>query len=364
MQLGGLYDEHVLLLFENIFGELRLSQLCAIVDLLLGDGDRVIDLKTIEINVLVHVMTVIYFVENLPSYIPMYFLFLVFVLLVRHGGDVLLLVIVIDACVPIPLRVPVFDVKVLIVLGPDAFELIAYGEVVILHHHLRVSHGYFPSERILAKSLAHSFADLRVLNLLLLLVALPDELLSPEGLRLGRRPLERRRLFLHEDLGFRLLVSLLVLHHFKFVFLKSSRWDLSVVVERLLLERLFLLGLKHPGVPELLLGLRVLRLVRGLFSDGIQAEMLLEIKIGVDGFLFEIAARPSGVGDFGVARHCRLGIRLHRWIQLIAHVSSVSVHLLHVLILDSRSVEKIADASALWSVRSKLVSKPEIRVRS
>lgn len=107
--LGGLYDQHGILLFHAVSRELWLSHLCAIVDLLLCNSNCIIDLKTIEINVLICVMTLIYFIENLPSYVPVYLLLLVFVLLICHDGNVLLLVVIV-ACVLISLRVSVFDI--------------------------------------------------------------------------------------------------------------------------------------------------------------------------------------------------------------------------------------------------------------
>ena len=179
MLLGGLYDKHKI--YPFVIRELWLSQLCAIVDLLLYNSNGVIDLKTIEIDVPICVMTLIYFIENLPSYVPMYLLFLVFVLLICHVWNVLLLVVLINSTVLISLRVSVFDIKVLIVLTTDAIKLVVDGEIVILNQHLLISHGHFPaSKRVVTVSLVHGFVDLHLLNLLLLLVALADELLGPE----------------------------------------------------------------------------------------------------------------------------------------------------------------------------------------
>lgn len=179
MLFGRLYDQHRILPLKTVSWELWLSQLRAIVDLLLRDSNCIIDLKTIEIDVLICVNTLIYFVENLPGYVPVYLLLLVFVLLIRHDLRVLLLVIIIT-CVLIPLWVSVFDVKVLIVLDSDALILVGDGKIVILNHHLLISYGHFPTSKRVTVSLVHGFANLHAPDMLLLCGALADELLGPE----------------------------------------------------------------------------------------------------------------------------------------------------------------------------------------
>ena len=180
MRLGGLYDQHWILLFKAICRELWLSHLCAIVDLLLYNSNCIVDLKTIEINILICVMTLIYFVENLPSYVPVYLLLLVFVLLIWHHLNILLLVVIITS-VHISLRISVFDVEVLIVLASDALKLVGDANVVILNQDLLILHGHFPTTKcIAAVSLTHGFANLHALNHLLVIVALFEALWGPE----------------------------------------------------------------------------------------------------------------------------------------------------------------------------------------
>lgn len=105
--------------------------------------------------------------------------------------------------------------------------------------------------------------------------------------------------------------------------------------------------------------LRVLGLVLNFFN-WVHAEMLLEVKISINWFLSKVAAWPSGIGYFSMARYSWLGVLHHRWVKCIIDILSIGVHLLHVRVLDSRSVEKIADTGALWSVRRQLVPKSKI----
>ena len=180
-------------------------------------------------------------------------------------------------------------------------------------------------------------------------------------------------LFLDEDRGFRLLVSLLVLHHLEFIFHESSRWNLSIIVEGLLLLNWLLwFGLIHSWIHELLgrlfldlpdLWLRILWLVLN-FSNWVHTKMLLEVKISVNWFLSKVAARSPSIGYFRMARYSWLGIGQHRWVECEVDILSIGIHLLHVRIFNSRSVEKIADTGTLWSVRRQLVPNPKIRLRA
>ena len=55
-----------------------------IVDLLLGDGNGIIDFETADADMLLNIMTFIDFIKNLPSHIPVDFLLLLLVLISAH----------------------------------------------------------------------------------------------------------------------------------------------------------------------------------------------------------------------------------------------------------------------------------------
>ena len=120
MLLGGLYNQNNIRWSIAISRILWLSQLRAIVDLLLYNSDRIIRLKTIEIKIFICIKTFIYLIENLPSYVPVYLLFLVLILLVCHAWHVLLVLIIVSL---ISLRISVFDIKILVVLASDSLKL-------------------------------------------------------------------------------------------------------------------------------------------------------------------------------------------------------------------------------------------------
>ena len=145
------------------------------------------------------------------------------------------------------------------------------------------------------------------------------------------------------------MVSLLVLHHFEFVFHEASgRHLLPIIIEWRMLLRRILLRLIHPWINELLRGLlgrsselllwlRLLRLMLNFF-DRVHAEMLLEVEVGVDWFLPEIAAWSSGIGDFGLTRNSWLRVLQRRRIKSIVHILSISIHLPRVWIFDTRRI--------------------------
>lgn len=164
-----------------------------------------------------------------------------------------------------------------------------------------------------------------------------------------------------------------MLHHFEFIFHEPSRWDLSIIVEWLmLLNWLLWFGLEHSWILELLgrlflhlpdFWLRILGLVLN-FLNWVHTKVLLEIEISIDWFLSKVAARSTGIGYFSMARYSWLSAGQHRWVECVVDILSICIHLLHVRVFDSRSVKKIADTGALWSVWGQLVSNPEIRIRA
>jgi hypothetical protein len=65
-------------------------------------------------------------------------------------------------------------------LGSDALVLVGDGKIVILNHHLLISHGHFSTSKRVTVSLVHGFPNLHAFDVLLLCGALADELLGPE----------------------------------------------------------------------------------------------------------------------------------------------------------------------------------------
>jgi hypothetical protein len=100
------------------------------------------------------------------------------------------------------------------------------------------------------------------------------------------------------------------------------------------------------------------------FFDRVHTEVLLEEKVGVNWLLSKVATRSSGIGYFSMARYSCWGVQHRWWIKCIIDILSIGIHLLHVGIFDSRSIEKIADTGTLWSVWRQLVPNSEIRIRA
>ena len=100
------------------------------------------------------------------------------------------------------------------------------------------------------------------------------------------------------------------------------------------------------------------------FFDRVHAEMLLEVEVGVDWFLSEIAAWSSGIGDFGLTRNSWLRVLQRRRIKSIVHILPISIHLPRVWIFDTRGIKKITYRGTLRSVRCHLMAESKIRIRA
>ena len=85
MHFRGFYFEHIVRLLEHVLRELLLSEAGYVKDLLLGNRDCILGFQTREVDLLVQVVLLVYFVKNLPSYIPVYLLESFLVLISRHA---------------------------------------------------------------------------------------------------------------------------------------------------------------------------------------------------------------------------------------------------------------------------------------